>query len=375
MPPLRVLALQPWDAGSHKAVRLAIDRYSRNHWKWLTLPGRSPRWRLRHSGLRFAQQAIELIRAGDQFDAIFATGLCSLADFRAAAPPEIRNLPHVLYMHENQAAYPISETVDPRTIDRDTHLSFTNMSSIEAADKVLWNSQFNRESFVEQMSIILRRAPESVNSAWVNRLQDKSEVAWPPVEPIDMDEAVLHNVKKGRYQDAGESGRRIVRVAWPHRWEHDKGCDEFLAVIEQTRDDPKLEIRWTILGQQFERMPAAMHVILGKHADCLDHAGRVEDRAGYLKLLGACDWVFSTSRHEFFGIAVVEAMLLGCLPWLPDRLSYPELVPQEYQGMDPWHPPDHPDIVREAIAQHLAPSLAPNAVGRIDDAIERTGPA
>jgi hypothetical protein len=306
------------------------------------------------------------MKAGEKFDAVFATGMCSLADFRAAAPRELRNAPHILYMHENQAVYPFSETIDPRTIDRDTHLAFTNLASIEAADKVLWNSEFNRDSFMDQMQIILRRAPESIDNAWTDRLKEKSQVAWPPVEPVGGDDEVLHNQKKGRYQDSAESGRRIVRVAWPHRWEHDKGCDELLELIEQTRNDPNLEFRWTILGQRYERMPASMHVILAQHAECLDHAGRVEDRSGYLRMLGACDWVCSTSRHEFFGIAVVEALLLGCLPWLPARLSYPELIPPELIEMNPWNPPTDPVAARAAIAKHLQAALAPVAVARID---------
>ena len=62
--------------------------------------------------------------------------------------------------------------------------------------------------------------------------------------------------------------------------------------------------------------------------DVLLHQGffrRVED---YLRALAGADIVLSTSRHEFFGVSVVEAIYMGCLPLLPRALSYPEIIPQ-----------------------------------------------
>ena len=38
----------------------------------------------------------------------------------------------------------------------------------------------------------------------------------------------------------------------------------------------------------------------------------------------------STAIQENFGIAVVEAIRLGCYPLLPRRLSYPELIPERF---------------------------------------------
>jgi len=79
--------------------------------------------------------------------------------------------------------------------------------------------------------------------------------------------------------------------------------------------------------------------------------------------------VLSTARHEFFGIAVVEALLAGCLPWLPDRLSYPELLPPALHGAGPSRPPQDLAAARQAVRRHLQPSIAANAVGTIDDAV------
>ena len=83
--------------------------------------------------------------------------------------------------------------------------------------------------------------------------------------------------------------------------------------------------------------------------------------------------MLSTARHEFFGMAVVEAMQCGCLPWLPDRLSYPELLPESARGLTPESPPAKPDELRALIRDHLGNSTAPIAVGRIEDELASMG--
>jgi glycosyltransferase involved in cell wall biosynthesis len=154
---------------------------------------------------------------------------------------------------------------------------------------------------------------------------------------------------------------------WPHRWEHDKGPDELLALAETHTET--LNLRWTILGQQFRETPQALERFRQRFADRIDHVGYAESRDDYWQRVAACDWVLSTADHEFFGIAVVEALLAGCLPWLPERLSYTELLPPKARGLSPAHPPDDPDAVRAAIRAHLEPALATNAVQRLDEAI------
>jgi glycosyltransferase involved in cell wall biosynthesis len=118
-------------------------------------------------------------------------------------------------------------------------------------------------------------------------------------------------------------------------------------------------------------VPPALELFRTRHADRIEHMGYEPDQRRYLERLAACDWVLSTALHEFFGIAVVEALLCGCLPWLPDRLSYPELLPAEARGLSPARPPEDPQAVRRAILSHLEPAQAPNAVARIDDLVEQ----
>jgi len=42
--------------------------------------------------------------------------------------------------------------------------------------------------------------------------------------------------------------------------------------------------------------------------------------------------VISTASQENFGISVVEAIRYGCIPLLPNRLSYPEIIPKVFHG-------------------------------------------
>ena len=40
----------------------------------------------------------------------------------------------------------------------------------------------------------------------------------------------------------------------------------------------------------------------------------------------------STAIQEFFGISVIEAMYCGCVPILPRRLSYPDVLPPAFHA-------------------------------------------
>ena len=263
----------------------------------------------------------------------------------------MRGIPIVLYMHENQAAYPSSghPKLDPA---RDVHFAITNLTSVLAADLVVWNSRWNRESFLEGMGSIVKRANAVDLRGWRDKVEARSTVIWPPVEIPGKDERVLRNAN---------------RVIWPHRWEHDKGPDDLLEFATKYSD--KFDLRWTILGEQFPDMPPAMRDFEQQLAPRIDHFGFEPDKSKYWRHLASGGWVLSTARHEFFGLAVVEAMLSGCLPWLPQRLSYPELLPADAVGLSPAHPPADRDLVVAAVRKHLEPAVAPNAVASIDAAI------
>lgn len=407
---LRILAFEPFDAGSHRAVREAISSHSRHAWTWITRPGRFWKWRMRTAAIEMIEDARQrgLItsESNSAWDVIFATSLMSAADLRAMLPSSLRCVPLVLYMHENQAAYP-ERLRDMPSNNRDFHFALTNLTSILAADAVIWNSTWNRDSFLDGLQRILKFGPDvHMPEDSRERVMSRSGVIWPPVEWPSAEVAragenhagkgasgqasrVLHNAgrrgaaaggiarpaaeepieQRGTPASRTSPNHRPISVVWPHRWEHDKGPAKLLDIAR--RYSESLNVRWTILGERYRQVPREMETFEREFADRIDHMGFIIDHDAYRRQLARCDWVLSTAQHEFFGIAVVEALLAGCLPWLPPRLSYPELLPPEARGLEPTNPPTDPEAIRAAISRHLTPALAPYAVSRLDETISK----
>ena len=95
-------------------------------------------------------------------------------------------------------------------------------------------------------------------------------------------------------------------------------------------DNQNIDFRLKIMGQSFQRQPAVFSEAQSKLAHKIDHFGYVKSRNEYIRQLCQSDIVISTATHEFYGISVLEAIRAGCIPVLPNRLSYPELFPSEY---------------------------------------------
>ncbi len=113
--------------------------------------------------------------------------------------------------------------------------------------------------------------------------------------------------------------------------------------------------------------PAEFEEARTRLGDRLVHYGYAESEADYARLLWDADIVLSTAIHEFFGVSIVEAITCGCLPILPRRLSYPELIPAQ------WHDcclyDDFAGLLarlRAAIADPTAPLALRASMARFD---------
>jgi hypothetical protein len=68
----------------------------------------------------------------------------------------------------------------------------------------------------------------------------------------------------------------------------------------------------------------------------------------YYQTMGQCKVLFSCSLHENLGISVMEGVLAGVIPVLPDRCSYSEMYLPEFK---------YPSIWTESWSNYLAYQL------------------
>jgi glycosyltransferase involved in cell wall biosynthesis len=119
-------------------------------------------------------------------------------------------------------------------------------------------------------------------------------------------------------------------IVWNQRWEYDKDPVTFFRALDV------LAARGTafdvaLAGSNVRQMPAEFEAARERLGSRVVHYGRA-DAVTYARLLWRADVVVSTAIHEFFGIAIVEAMYCRCFPVLPRLLAYPEVLPDAYHA-------------------------------------------
>lgn len=343
---MQIVAMESFDRGSHRHFRDTLTRHSSHRWHWIVNDGTPWKWAMRAGGLAPLGNC-------PMPDVFFCTSLLDVAVARVQVENKIgKRVPTVLYMHENQVEYPADP--DRQQDQRDVHFALTNLNSIMSVDLILWNSRWNLESFLHGIVKVLEPCRGIPFDNLEQRVRDRSNVAWCPVE-----------VPSPSYPSPIEPSDSPL-VVWPHRHEHDKGPDLLLDLARSHRDHP---IRWALLGERFDQVPKAIEQFRTEFANSIVFDD-CPSRQMYESILGGADWVCSTARHEFFGLAVVEAMFAGCLPWVPSGLSYRELLPAVARGLSPASSPPEPSMVLEQIRWHLGAAEAPNATRRIDSLLE-----
>ena len=310
---MKVLALEPWYGGSHRNFLDGLTENSRHEYELVTMAARFWKWRLQGGAQTLARKCGQLAENGFTPDVILASSMVNIPAFLALSRKNIGNVPVVYYLHENQLTYPLSKEEK-----RDLSYAYINYLSCLAADQVVFNSEFHYNEFIRALPGLLRVFPDYTHLHTVSEIRAKSRVM----------HLGMNLQAHARYVGATGSDGGSPIVLWNQRWEYDKNPEAFFRLMNRL-DDAGCRFRLILAGKRFEEQPSEFDTAFERYADRILHYGYAEDFEEYSRLLHRADIVVSTAIHEFFGIAMLEAIYCGCHPLLPNRLSYPELIPEK----------------------------------------------
>jgi glycosyltransferase involved in cell wall biosynthesis len=304
-----IFLIEPYFGGSHAAWAEGYARASGHQVELLTLPARFWKWRMQGGALTLAEEARRAIEERGRPDLLLASDMLDLPTFLGLTRRVLGRPPAVLFMHENQISYPPAPGA---SIDHS--YGFTNWMSAAAADLILFNSSYHLDEFYSMLRGLLGSLPDFTHVGDIARVRARSEVL-----PVGVD--------LERLVDRPPPSERPV-VLWNQRWEYDKNPRAFFAGLYRLVDEG-LDFDVLLAGENFRNVPDEFIEAERRLGKRLLHRG-FSPPGDYVKLLARSDVVVSTAHHEFFGVAVVEAIAAGAFPVLPRRLSYPELLPDEY---------------------------------------------
>ena len=312
---MRILLLSAYDAHSHRRWRQILRaEFADFEWHTLTLPPRYFSWRIRGNSLSWSQNEKKILSS--PYDLLIATSMTDLATLRGLVP-QLCNLPTLLYFHENQFAYPANQS--PYGM---VEAQMVSIYSALAADQLAFNSNYNLQSFLQGVSELFSKLPDHVPRGVVDQLKKKSQVIPVPILPHASFVSRTNNHEK-------------LSIVWNHRWEYDKGPKRLLNLVNVLKKLNNRKYHLHIVGQQFRTLPKEFEHIK-KVIQCsqnlsLGYWGFVKSEVDYKMILSACDVVLSTALHDFQGLSVLDAVAVGCIPVVPDRLAYQELFEQDYR--------------------------------------------
>ncbi|WP_062260893.1 tRNA-queuosine alpha-mannosyltransferase domain-containing protein [Endozoicomonas arenosclerae] len=308
---MKILLLSAYDAMSHGYWRKGlVDTFPEYDWTVLTLTPRYFNWRLRGNSLSWALGEREVLEAG--YDLLVCTSMTDLSALKGMMPA-LSRIPTLCYFHENQFAYPQADTqhksVEPKIL---------NLYTALAADQVLFNTAYNRETFLKGVDQLLKKLPDHIPPGVVERLRECSAVL-----PVPLPDVVFKQHSSAFLDEP-------LQIVWNHRWEYDKSPERFFQALGFLKEKG-VSFKVHVVGQSFRKVPEVFASAKVEFADEIGSWGYVETVEEYRTLLQSSDVVVSTAIHDFQGIAILEAVAAGCYPLVPDRLAYPELFPARHR--------------------------------------------
>jgi len=294
--------LSAYRSASHAAwADWLVETFKVFNWCKLELPGRHFRWRIRGNPLSWLNKLPD-----EKPDLILATSMVDLATLKGLHP-HLANIPCIYYFHENQFAYPTSQkqhdSVDPQMVQ---------VYGALAANKIVFNSAYNQDSFLNGIAQLLKILPDEVPENITTRLKNKAMIL--PVAISNIEPQEKKNSKL---------------ILWNHRWEYDKAPQVFADGLHQL-SQKNIDFQLALLGERPVTKPAALLQIEKEFDDKIIINEKIS-KQDYLKYLSLSSIVVSTAIHEFQGLSMLEAVSAGAVPAVPDDLCYQEQYPDTYR--------------------------------------------
>lgn len=305
----RGLFVEPFYGGSHRAFLDGLMRHSRHEIEPLTLPEGEWRRRMRRGAQELARRAAGLT---GQYEFLCASDMLDLPVFLALTRPRFDRLPVLAYFHENQFTYPRL-----RGTKFNSWFGQINYLSAITADRVAFNSEFHRQDLLQALRALAGQPNNWLLEGAIAEIEAKSFVL-----PVGVELEWLDGFRRG-----SPGGAPIL--LWNHRWEFDKAPEMFVRAVERL-DAEGLPFRLVIAGEPGANPVPALVELPRRFPNRIYHFGFAESRTDYARLLWESDIAVSTTRHEFFGVGMVEALYCGCTPIAPRRYNYPAVVPAEW---------------------------------------------
>lgn len=307
---MKILFIEPFFTGSHKKFALEFQAFFSSEVKLLTLSGHHWKWRMEGGAIQLANDFLKLDYGPD---VIICTSMLDLPTFVSLARHQLKNTPILLYFHENQFAYPWSPNDPDKNLKREHHYGFISYKSALVADKVIFNSLYNQESFLNGVNDLLSQLPDYNGKENITLIKQKSTVI-----PIGFNFKIYDENKSN-------SNNNTPIILWNHRWEYDKKPELFFNTLFKLKK--KIDFKLIVLGEQKVKYPKVFDEAQQKLNENIIHFGYTNSFEKYVELLWQADILPVTSNQDFFGISVVEGIYCNCIPLLPNRLAYPEHLP------------------------------------------------
>lgn len=163
------------------------------------------------------------------------------------------------------------------------------------ADNVVFNSNYNRDSFLLGIKPFLKimpdyRPPDMEN--FVRSIAKKSETLYYPIQFSHI--PLMHERTREK---------SVLHILGNARWEHDKNPESFFRILLRLKEE-NVRFKLSVLGETFTDVPLIFEDAKEKLKDEIVEWGFLPSKEEYYAAVSRCNVSLSTAIHEFFGVAM-----------------------------------------------------------------------